>query len=276
MLLSSKHAHSFGVDAEAGPDRPCVTLNLRLKAELQLCSVTSLDPTHSSPSCHFFWPSPEGRFVCRRPRGWTLLTPADWWLGVFLTACSSPRFIAPAENLAVLCSLFRSLSRLSDTRGSFLHLAQVLLLLPPPLISFYTGFELPSVDFRVLWFQVFCMLNVLTNVFSFTFFTYNNCKTHKGFLVKLDLIIDHKYKRQHLMMLFFFFKKAVNYVLKYMLNYQMLLNVVLSCQENMRKSNYIIANLLQQSCIHESVFGCGVMDTCPGFRYVSRASSSEM
>lgn len=27
---------------------------------------------------------------------------------------------------------------------------------------------------------------------------YNYCKTHKGFLVKLDLIIDHKYERQHL------------------------------------------------------------------------------
>lgn len=105
MLLSSKHAHSFGVDAEAGPDRPCVTLNLRLKAELQLCSVGSLDPTHSSPSCHFFWPSPEGRLVCRRPRGWTLLTPADWWLGALLTACSSPRFIPATENLNVLCSL---------------------------------------------------------------------------------------------------------------------------------------------------------------------------
>lgn len=185
MLLRSKPAHSFGGDAEAGPE-------LRLKAELQLCSVSSLDPTHSSPSCHSFWPSPEGRFVCRRPRGWTLPTPADWWLGTLLTACSSPRFMPPAENLTVLCSLFRSLSRLSDTRGSFLHL-------PPPLLSLHTGFELPSVDFRVLWFHVFCMLNVLTNVFSFTFYMYNNCKTHKGFLVKLDLIIDHK---QHLMMLF--------------------------------------------------------------------------
>lgn len=30
----------------------------------------------------------------------------------------------------------------------------------------------------------------------------------------------------------------------------MFLNAALSCQENMRKSNYIIANLLQQSCIH--------------------------
>lgn len=122
MLLSSKHVHSFGVDAEAGPDHPRVTLNLRLKAELQLCSVSSLDPTHSSPSCHFFWPLPEGHSVCRRPRGWTLLRPADWWLGALLPACSSPRFIPPAENLTVLRSLFRSLSRLSDTRGSFLHL----------------------------------------------------------------------------------------------------------------------------------------------------------
>lgn len=57
------------------------------------------------------------------------------------------------------------------------------------------------------------MLNVLTNVFSFYFYMYNNCKTHKGFLVKLELIIGHKYEIQHLMTLFKK-KKAVNYVLK--------------------------------------------------------------
>lgn len=181
MLLSSKPAHSFGVEAEAGPDRPCVTLNLRLKAELQLCSVSSLDPTRSSPSCHFFWPSPEGRLVCRRPRGWTLLTPADWWLGALLPArlpdlCLLQRIsLFSAASLGVCPGFLTPGGVFFISQRSFLFFLLLFYLFIldsscPPLTSGSFGFS---------------VLNVLTNVFSFTFYMYNNCKTHKGFLLSL-------------------------------------------------------------------------------------------